>query len=147
MSAILRTSWSTLTRWRQRASKRVLDSSEPVALPEQSLALQWGLRPPDLLALRRLLSQPEWGSYLALLARVYERHSTKLKSGLDFADYRQECGALAAIEEMANIADQVVLKMEELHDHAERNVAQRAARDAASVRVLADSHWSQPTGS
>ena len=147
MSETLKRLVSTLRFWSRQASKRTLGSSEPVALPEQSLALQWGLRPPDLLALRRLLSQPEWASYSALLARVYERHATKLKSGLDFADYRQECGALAAIEEIANVADQVVLKMEELHDHAERNDAQRAARDASRVRVLADSHWSEPPGS
>lgn len=91
-----------------------------------------------------MVSLPEWSSYLDLLARIYERHAAKLKSGLEYGDYRHESGAVAAIEEIANIADQVVLKREELHDRTIRTERERADAESRKSDALHYTHWNTP---
>ena len=144
MSGILKRFSSTLTRWR-KPSRPSLAASPSSRDPEAAVADSLGLQVADLSALKRLSSLPEWASYLGLLERLYERHANRFKDGLSYEDYRQEVGALAAFEEMAKAADQVALKVEELHDYASR--IQRAnAGKPDTTRVLADSHWAKPTG-
>jgi len=139
MSGIQKRFLSMLTRWRKPSSPSLV--ANPSSLdPEAAVAASLGLNPSDLTALKRLQTLPEWASYLALLERLYERHALRLKSGLPHEDYCQEIGALAAIEEMATYADKVALKLEEVHDHAQRVKRPDVDRRA----ILADSHWVTP---
>ena len=140
MSEIRKRFLSMLTRWRKPSSPWQAASPSSPADPEAALAASLGLKPVDLSNLKRLTSLPEWASYLGLLERLYERHALALKSGLTFEKYHQEIGSLVAFEQMATYADQVALKLEEVHDHAQR--IKRPEPDRRSI--LADSHWATP---
>ena len=131
--------WSTLIRLR-RPSKPSLAGSLSSPDPVASLADSLGLSLSDLSALKRLLTLPEWASYLALLERLYERHANRFKDGLSYEEYRQEVGALKAFEEMAKAADQIAWKMEELDDRS--RAAEQRNRTSNSINpFLAHSHW------
>lgn len=80
---------------------------------------------------------------MALLEHLYERHALTLKKGLPYDEYLQEVGVLRAYEEMATYADQVVLKLEEVHDRTSRKSG-AAQPDARSL--LAFTHWAAPSG-
>ena len=145
MSEIRKRFWSTLTRWR-RPYKASLAASPSSPDPVASLADSLGLSLSDLSALRRLSSLPEWASYLGLLERLYERHADRLKKGLAYDDYRQEVGALTAFQEMAEAADRVALKVEEFDDRSRAAKQRAGASKPDARRVLADSHWAEPSG-
>lgn len=90
------------------------------------------------------MTLPEWASFLGLVARLYERHADRLKAAKEFGDFRYESGAVAAYEEMANVADQVALKLEELHDRTIRTEHQRRTAESVKSDALRYSHWNPP---